>query len=110
MYVNNFTLESIYTHTPNQSKMSRQDHQYVNLPKSLMEVVDTCVTTIFQNGAQVYRNRKDFIEKSVQAQIEKEKIHNQNLARKLDNNNSKELVKVLEQSLTRRGGKRPKNA
>lgn len=89
--------------------MSRQDHRYVNLPRSLVEVVDSCVTTIFQNGAQVYRNRKDFIEKSVQAQIEKEKTYNQNLVRKLDNNN-KRLEILQKQEIITRGGKRTKNA
>lgn len=74
--------------------MTRQDHQYVNLPRSLMEVVDTCVTNIFSNGAQVYKNKKDFVIKSVQQQIENEKSVNKNLLRKIN----------------AEGGNRPKNA
>lgn len=56
--------------------MARQDHVYVNLNRKLVELVDNCVTNIFKNGAQKYVNRKDFLTKAVQSQIELEKQEN----------------------------------
>lgn len=98
--------------------MSRQDHLYVNLPRSLVEVVDTCVTNIISNGAQVYKNKKDFIIKAVVQQIENEKSINRSLARKIDAKEQTEIIKkefknlkhdkVILQQQTR-GGNRSKN-
>ena len=78
--------------------MTRQDHKYVNLPRQLVEVVDTCVTGILKNGTQIYANRKDFVIKSILQQIETEKTVNQNLTKKL-----KQKIENLS------GGNRPKN-
>jgi hypothetical protein len=83
--------------------MTRQDHQYVNLPRSLMEVVDACVTNIFLNGAQAYKNKKDFVIKAVVQQIENEKSINRKLQK---------LILQQEQELSSqhtRGGNRSKN-
>jgi hypothetical protein len=85
--------------------MTRQDHQYVNLPKSLMEVVDSCVTNIFTNGTQVYKNKKDFIIKAVVQQIENEKSINRKL-QKLISQQEQELL-LLQQQPKR--GNRSKN-
>lgn len=77
--------------------MTRQDHRYVNLPRQLAEVVDTCVTGILKNGTQLYGSRKDFVIKSILQQIETEKTVNHNLSEKL-----KQKIESL-------GGNRPKN-
>jgi hypothetical protein len=93
--------------------MTRQDHQYVNLPRSLVEVVDACVSVIFNNGAQVYKSRKDFVIKSVQQQIENEKTNYHNLAREIStvDKTKKEEKIILKGVKTSRqqGGNRLKN-
>jgi hypothetical protein len=63
--------------------MSRNDYLYVCLDKSLLKIVDTCVSNIFSNGSQVYSSRRDFITKSIQYQIDKEKLNNQSLENKI---------------------------
>ena len=80
--------------------MARQDHLYVNLDKGLLEVVDSYVSVIFSNGAKVYANRKDFVTKSIQAQIEKEKKRNPNLEKTVENS------KALKQFAIGTGGNR----
>ena len=93
--------------------MTRQDHKYVNLPRSLVEVVDACVTGICKNGAQVYANRKDFVIKAVIHQIDNEKNISQTLAKKINKN-----ISIVEESQERNkkltiakagGGNRLKN-
>lgn len=84
--------------------MTRQDHKYVNLPRQLVGVVDTCVAGIFKNGTQVYANRKDFIIKAIQQQIDFEKSKEISKSLKLKQEG---IIKVS--SRTRRGGNRPKN-
>lgn len=59
--------------------MARQDHVYINLNRALIEIVDSCVASIFQNGARKYVDRKDFVTKAVQNQIELEKENNSKL-------------------------------
>lgn len=89
--------------------MTRQDHQYVNLPRSLLEVVGICTTNISLNGVQVYKTKKDFIIKAIVDQIEKEKSINSKLRKKIyELENNKELL-LLEQKQTKRGGNRSKN-
>lgn len=73
--------------------MTRQDHQYVNLPRSLMEVVDTCVTNISSNGVQTYKTKKDFIINAIVQRIENEKAINRTLAKKIDQKEELEIVK-----------------
>lgn len=63
--------------------MARQDHVYVNLNRKLIEIVDNCVTNIFKNGAQKYVDRKDFVTKAVQNQIDLEKEENSKLKKVL---------------------------
>lgn len=63
--------------------MARQDHVYVNLDRKLIEIVDNCVTNILKNGAQKYVDRKDFVTKAVQNQIELEKEDNSKLKKLL---------------------------
>lgn len=88
--------------------MSRQDHQYVNLPRTLVEVVEKCVSNIFSNGTQVYQNRKDFIIKSILQQIENEKTKDSTLARKVSPLELKNSINNKTANRTR-GGNRPKN-
>lgn len=54
----------------------RANHVYINFDRKLVEIVDFCVTHIFQNGGPKYTNRKDFFVKSVQYGLEKEKEEN----------------------------------
>jgi len=88
--------------------MSRSNHLYTNLDKNLVRVVDTCVNHIFHNGTLVYKNRKDFVTKSIQHQIDREKELNPHLEKIIknrleeegedknhtnsDNNNNKNII------------------
>jgi len=63
--------------------MARQDHVYLNQDRKLIEVVDNCVSSILINGAQKYVDRKDFVTKAIQNQIENEKEGNPKLKRLL---------------------------
>jgi len=65
--------------------MSRSNHLYTNLDKNLVRVVDTCVNHIFSNGTLVYKNRKDFVTKSIQYQIDREKELNPHLEKIIKN-------------------------
>ena len=74
--------------------MARQDHLYVNLDRSLLEVVDSYVSVIFQNGAKVYVNRKDFVTKSILSQIEKENKKNPKLPNTIENSKKLKLFAI----------------
>jgi metal-responsive CopG/Arc/MetJ family transcriptional regulator len=63
--------------------MSRKDHVYVNFDRKLIELVDNCVSNIFYNGSRKYVDRKDFVTKAVQNQIENEKDNNPKLRKTL---------------------------
>lgn len=63
--------------------MARQDHVYINFDRKLIEIVDYCVSNIFFNGTQKYVDRKDFVTKAVQNQIESEKAGFPKLTKKL---------------------------
>ena len=97
--------------------MARQDHLYVNLPRTLLEEVDTCVSGFLKNGAQVYRNRKDFIIRSIQKQIDFDKQTRKKIveiikSRKPNKEESlshKEISKVLHPTKNKHGGNRSKN-
>jgi hypothetical protein len=85
--------------------MARQDHFYPNLPKPLGEVIDTCVSTILKGGTLKYQDRKDFIVKSIQNQIEKEKQRNPILQEKLSKIKSSAEVVVINNSNNSRGNR-----
>jgi hypothetical protein len=95
--------------------MTRQDHQYVNLPRSLMEVVETCISNISSNGIQVYKTKKDFIIKAILQQIENEKSINQSLSRKIYAleksllQQQKDITLLEINNKNNRGGNRSKN-
>ena len=52
--------------------MARTDFVYVNVSKPLAEVVDTAVDTVRRRGSQVYRDRRDFVERAIHSALEKE--------------------------------------
>ena len=54
--------------------MARTDFVYVNVSKPLAEVVDTAVDTVRRRGSQVYRDRRDFVERAIHSALEKEGI------------------------------------
>ena len=72
--------------------MARQDHVYINLNKKLIEIIDNCVSNVFKNGAQKYVDRKDFVTKACQNQIDIEKRENNKLKKFIS---SKEQVATL---------------
>lgn len=67
----------------------RQDYYYPNLEKSLIGIVDLCVSSILKGGTQVYTSKKDFIVKAIQNQIDLEAKKNKDLAIEI---NKKQVV------------------
>jgi metal-responsive CopG/Arc/MetJ family transcriptional regulator len=83
--------------------MVRQDHLYVNLPKSLLEVVDSCVKNIYLNNTRVYKSRKEFVIKAIQNHIELEKSKQKVILE------VKQVIRKNKSSTTKQGGNRLKN-
>lgn len=68
----------------NNNLARKKNHVYVNLDRKLVEVVNKCVASIFENGANVYQSKKDFVTKAIQRQIDIEKAINQKLKQEID--------------------------
>jgi metal-responsive CopG/Arc/MetJ family transcriptional regulator len=83
--------------------MVRQDHLYVNLPKSLLEAVDSCVSNIILNNTRVYKSRKEFVIKAIQNHIELEKSKQKIILE------VKQVIRKNSKTTTTKGGNRPKN-
>lgn len=81
----------------------RPDYYYPNIERSLIGIVDLCVSSIFHGGAQVYTSKKDFIVKAIQNQIESEAKKNKELATEI---NKKVASSVKVTSTSKRGGNR----
>lgn len=52
--------------------MARQDFAYVNISKPLVAVVDQAVKKVRRRDSQVYRDRRDFVEKAIHFLLDKE--------------------------------------
>jgi metal-responsive CopG/Arc/MetJ family transcriptional regulator len=52
--------------------MARSDWTYLNLDKPLMEEVDKVVESVLIHGSRKYVDRKDFVIKAIQSQLQKE--------------------------------------
>ena len=100
--------------------MARYDHFYTNLPTTMGSVIDACVNIVFENGAQKYQDRKDFVLQSVHNQIQFEKKNNQHLEKKIGHLDLAEIIKRFNETrplavkrkviVSARGGNRRKNA
>jgi len=61
----------------------RKNHSYTSMPIKLAAVIDTIVDTVFHGGDKKYQDRKDFVIKSIQNQVEFETKRNPELKQKL---------------------------
>lgn len=70
-------------HDMKNKPITRDNYVYVGIRKEFAKVIDTCVSSILLSGEQKYVDRKDFVIKSIQNQIDSEKENNSNLQKVL---------------------------